>query len=63
MPPTLDYPDTLDTPDTELYQGFHSRDGRLMRDTGFYTDLPFDIVDGKKIYKRFAGVNQPVEEI
>jgi hypothetical protein len=34
-----------------------------MRDAGLITDLWFDIVDGKKIYRPEAIVNQPMEDI
>jgi hypothetical protein len=30
---------------------------------GLIIPLYFDIKDGKKVYRRFAGVNQPMEDI
>jgi len=30
---------------------------------GVIPPLYFNIVDGKKVYDRFAGVNQPMEDI
>lgn len=62
-PPPLNYPDIDDTDDTDTYQDYHSRTGRLMKDTGLVGDLWFDIVDGKKVYRRFSGVNQPMDDI
>jgi hypothetical protein len=40
-----------------LIQDYHSYDGKLLRDTGMVGDLWFDIVDGKKVYNKWAGVN------
>lgn len=59
-PPPLDFPDEDDTPDTEYYESFHSNQGKRVFDTGRYVPLPYDIIDGKKVYKKFVGVNQPM---
>jgi len=62
-PPPLNYPDTEDTDDTDTYNDYHSKEGKYLRDSGIVGDLWFDIVDGKKVYRRFAGVNQPLADI
>lgn len=61
LPPPLDYPSPVDTPDTAMYKRWHSKEGRQNYDTGLFTDIGYDIVGGKKVYKKFAGVNQPME--
>ena len=38
-------------------QDYNSYDGKLLRDSGVVGDLWFDIIDGKKVYKKWAGVN------
>ena len=60
VPPPLDFPDTDDTDDTETYQDYFGPEGRYLVDTGIIGELWYDIVDGKKVYRRFAGVNQPL---
>jgi len=62
-PPPLDYPDTEDTDDTDTYNDYHSKDGRMLYDTGLIVDLWYDIKDGRKIIKPFGGANQPMENI
>lgn len=62
-PPPLDYPDAQDTNNTVNYKNYHSKEGRRMLDMGLIVPLHFDIVDGKKVYRRFAGVNQPMDNI
>ena len=48
----------------KLYsKDYHSYDGRVFRDSGVIGGLWFDIIDGKKVFKKFAGVNQPMELI
>lgn len=61
--PPLDYPDKDDTDDTDTYQEMESRNGRQLVDSGIVGGLWYDIVDGKKIYRKFAGVNPPMEDI
>jgi len=39
------------------------KEGITLRDSGIVGPLWFDIIDGKKVYKKFAGVNQPMEDI
>jgi len=62
-PPPLDYPDADDTDDSESYKDEFSKDGRYLRETGIVTDIWYDIVDGKKVIRRFAGANQPMPNI
>jgi len=62
LPPPTDFPDD-ETSDTSLYNAFHSYTGRTMYDSGLYINLQFDMVDGKKIYKRCAPVNNPMPDI
>lgn len=62
-PPPLNYPDTDDTDDTDTYDDYHVKEGVYARDSGLVGDLWFDVVEGKKVYKRFAGVNQPMDDI
>ena len=61
-PPPLDFPDEDDTPDTEIYETYNSADGRRLVDSGRHAPIWYDIVDGKKVYKKYAGVNQPMVE-
>jgi hypothetical protein len=61
--PPLDFPDTDDTSDTASYQDYHSKIGRQFVDSGLVNDIWYDIVDGKKVYKPLAGVNEPMEDI
>lgn len=58
--PPLDFPDTDDTDDTLTYNDYKSKEGRYYLDTGIIRDIWYDIKDGKKVYRRFAGVNQPL---
>lgn len=58
--PPLDFPDADDTDDTETFNDYLGPEGRYYVDTGIISDVWYDIVDGKKVYKRFAGVNQPL---
>ncbi|KRX05138.1 hypothetical protein PPERSA_06772 [Pseudocohnilembus persalinus] len=63
MPPPLNYPDPEDTDDTLTMQDYESRYGHYLVDSGIVDPIWYDIVDGKKVYKRFAGVNQPMADI
>ena len=38
-------------------------DGRTLYDSGAIHDMKFDIVDGKKIYKKYAPCNRPMPAI
>jgi hypothetical protein len=60
--PPLDYPDQDDTDDTDTFSDYNSRGGRLMMESGIVGEPWFDIVNGKKIVRRFAGVNQPMHD-
>lgn len=62
-PPPLDFPDADDTNDTETYQDYNSQEGRYLVDTGIIDPIWYDIKDGKKIYKKFSGVNQPLPDL
>jgi len=62
-PPPLEYPDPEDTDDVLTVNDYNTKIGKYLRDTGIIDDIWYDIVDGKKVYKRFAGVNQPMENI
>lgn len=57
LPPPTNHPDEEDTPDTELYNMVHNVSGRTYMDSGMFKDLHYDIIDGKKVFKRFAPVN------
>jgi len=59
----LDYPDDEDTEDTITYADYMSKDIKEMVDSGHINDIWYDIVDGKKVYRKWAGVNQPMELI
>lgn len=60
--PPLDFPDSDDTDDTQTYEDYHSKDGRYLVDTGAIGELWFDIKDGEKIVRPFAGGNQPMPD-
>jgi hypothetical protein len=62
-PPPLDFPDEDDTDDTKTYKDFISYAGRKFVQTGIAGDIWYDIKDGKKVYRKFAGVNPPMEDI
>ena len=60
-PPPLNYPDDGETPDTELYNLFSSESYRDLYDSGTVHAPFFEIKDGKKVYTKWAGVNDPIE--
>jgi len=60
--PPLDFPDPDDTDDTQTFEDYHSKDGRYFVETGAIGDLWFDIKDGQKIIRPFAGGNQPMPD-
>ena len=62
-PPPLDYPDADDTDDTDSYRDEFSKSGRYFKDTGIVFDIWYDIVDGKKVMRRFSGANQPMPDL
>lgn len=61
-PPPLDFPDADDTNDSEYYNFYHSKEGRRFHEIGLTDEIPFDIVDGRKIYTKFSALNQPGKE-
>lgn len=61
LPPPTDYPDE-ETADTSMYNAYNSHTGRTVYDAGRIVPLGFDMVDGKKIYKRFTCANQPMSK-
>lgn len=58
-PPPYNYPDDAQTPDDEYLQMFKSKGHRLLYDSGVVNPPFFEIIDGKKVYSKWAGVNQP----
>ncbi len=62
-PPPLDYPNKVETPDTMHFNLWKTEEFRKRIDNGQLGECPFDIVDGKKVYKKFVGLNQPLERI
>ena len=61
LPPPMDYPDPFTTPDTMQLTQSSQLNWKYKRDAGVYKDIQFEVIDGKKRYKRFAGVNQPMD--
>jgi len=57
LPPPTNHPDEEDTPDTKLYEVMNTYTGRTLMDSGMFVELNYDMVDGKKVFKRFSGVN------
>jgi len=55
--PPLNYPDTEDTDDTDTFDNYKSPEARYLMDIGIIGPLWFDIVNGKKVYNKWAGVN------
>lgn len=62
-PPPLDFPDEDLSPDTKFLEREKDPDFQLLWENGSLDKMPYKIVDGKKIYSKFAGVNQPMEFI
>jgi hypothetical protein len=62
-PPPLDYPDDLDTPDTEMIKNSKTATYRFLLDSGVIVPVGFSIVNGKKVYDPEAGVNEPRDPI
>ena len=59
----MNYPDAEDTDDTDTYNDYQRREVKLLRDSGVIGELWYDIKDGKKVYHKWAGVNQPLDDI
>jgi hypothetical protein len=55
-------PDADGTNDSEYYNFYHSKEGRRFHEIGLTEEIPFDIVDGRKIYTKFSALNQPGKE-
>ena len=36
---------------------YQRNEGKMLRDTGLVGDIWYDVIDGKKVYKKWAGVN------
>ena len=58
-PPPLNYPDETETPDNEYLDMFKSGPHRDYYDAGIVNAPFFEVIDGKKVYSKWAGVNQP----
>jgi len=62
-PPPLNYPNDAETNDTEVHNLFQSSIYKDFVDSGLGTAPWFNIVDGKKVYTKWAGVNEPRDAI
>lgn len=62
-PPPLNYPNDAETNDSELYKLFQTEVFKDGVDAGIVQPQWFHIVDGKKVYTKWAGVNEPREAI
>ena len=49
--------------DQEKINFSKTRDYKYLLDSEMIYKLEFDVKNGKKVYGRFAGVNQPLEQI
>jgi len=58
LPPPMGLPGERGTDDEDLFEAFNSATGRMSVDSGLVHELHYDIVDGKRVFKKFAGVNQ-----
>ena len=59
LPPPLDFPDDTLSPDTFNYNLSKTIEYKLMDENGCYKEFPFEIVNGKKVFNKFVGLNQP----
>ena len=58
LPPPLDYPDKVFTPDSKWYKAYKENlNYKLAMDNGDVGKPVFEIIDGKKVYNKFAGIN------
>ena len=62
-PPPLDHPNDTTTPDTSSVKAKKTKEYRYLLDSGHLSPIRVDIVDGKKVFDKWAGVNQPMEFI
>ena len=60
-PPPLNYPNDSDTPDDKLLAMFKSVPHMNLYDAGVVNAPFFEVIDGKKVYTKWSGVNQPWE--
>jgi len=60
--PPLDAPKPATTPETKLWNFSETSIYRYLVDAGHITPIKFEISDGKKIYSRWAGVNNPMKD-
>jgi hypothetical protein len=59
VPPALD----VATSDTKMWKFSQTADYRYAVDSGHISPIQFKIENGNKIHNRFAGVNEPMENI
>ena len=63
LPPPKDHPSPLSTPDTKFMKAKETKMFKMKVDAGLQNQPQFEIIDGKKRFGRFAGVNQPMDFI
>jgi len=61
LPPPLDFPNPSTTPDTKMWKFSQTDTYRYLVDSDHVRPISWKIVDGDKIYDRFAGVNKPMK--
>lgn len=59
-PPPLNFPDDDETPDNVYLKMFKSTAHQDLYDAGVVSEPFFTVVDGKKVYTKWSGVNQPI---
>jgi hypothetical protein len=62
-PPPLNFPDDSETPDSDYLKMFKSKPHMDLYDAGVTNPPFFSVVDGKKVYTKWAGVNDPRDPI
>jgi hypothetical protein len=60
-PPPFEYPDPEDTPDGRDLKLFQSSEYKYLQEAGLLGDPFFTVQNGKKIYTKESGVNQPMD--
>ena len=63
LPPPLDYPNEDATPDTDRLEFQKTLEWKYLYENGSLDPLPFKIIDGKKVFSKYSGLNQPMEFI
>lgn len=63
LPPPLDFPNEELTPDTKMLERENTLEFKMAWENGSVDKMPYKIINGKKVYSRFAGLNQPMEFI